>query len=43
MIRRLLCWIGWHEWDYERIFTKGFKQKNPERIIFCKHCRKVKK
>ena len=44
MIRKLLCWLGWHEWIYWEntraygnisvILDKGFK---------CKHCGKVKR
>jgi len=46
MIRRLLCWLGWHEWEFfyhlradKSIFT------NEHFIYKCKHCpkRKVKK
>lgn len=33
MIRRLLCWLGWHEWQPSDI--EVFED-------FCKHCGKIK-
>ena len=57
MIRKLLCWLGFHEWnvDYTDCCTypnKGcagkhcnkceyFKKKY--KVIYCKHCGKVKR
>jgi hypothetical protein len=37
MIRKLLCWLGWHDWWSKRFF------ENDEWITWCKHCGKVKK
>lgn len=34
MIRRILCWLGWHEWEESDIDV--FEP-------FCKHCGKVKR
>lgn len=46
MIRRLLCWLGWHELKYiplrewEKLLKKGHK---GHLMLKCKHCGKVKK
>lgn len=47
MIRKLLCWLGWHDWIikkftyYQKNIFKPHKQN--EYKIVCKHCGKVKK
>lgn len=45
MIRKLLCWLGWHEW--EEFVSKTYIEKlgalNFEEAYKCKHCGKVKK
>lgn len=52
MIRRLLCWLGWHEWcEKEYLFSppdrwyfncmgKPILIKNK---VYCKHCGRTKK
>lgn len=54
MIRKLLCWLGWHEWE-ERIGycscqgcawyeDSGLRVcKGCDYCKFCKHCGKVKR
>ncbi len=38
MIRRILCWFGWHEWEsYEPPY------KHEYDFYKCKHCGKVKR
>ena len=48
MIRKLLCWLGWHEWicrnhcnDCEVIRIHGHKCLLKR--LYCKHCRKSKR
>lgn len=50
MLRKLLCWLGWHEWDW--ICTIEYCKvgliyevdcfKCPFYKKICKHCGKVK-
>ena len=44
MIRKLLCWLGWHEWErYEYthyiLFCEDYKETREK----CKHCGKAKR
>ena len=49
MIRKLMCWLGWHEWFHPCWIclnkgTKWCKKCGLEfQVIHCKHCGKVKK
>ena len=46
MIRRLLCWLGCHEWKYIplREWEKLLKKGHKGHLMFkCKHCGKLKK
>ena len=51
MIRKLLCWLGWHEWkslcaicwNGSTDYCEQDCNKCPNEIICCKHCGKVKK
>ncbi len=48
MIRRLLCWLGWHDWRYVIKFEKMFSgviwyDKPYLDGKVCKHCGKVKR
>ena len=54
MIRKLLCWLGWHEWYDERMCEtckyRGslygcfvFSKDCTNKRKRCKHCGKVKK
>lgn len=51
MIRRLLCWLGFHEWehccDYCQRENKDLDCVDncnfPLHNFICKHCRKVKR
>lgn len=42
MIRKLMCWLGWHEWceiSFEMcLFPKGYKCKARD-SSFCKGCK----
>lgn len=40
MIRRLLCWLGFHEWEFFDAEVWGSRVRNKQ---FCVHCGKVKK
>ncbi len=37
MIRLLLCWVGFHEWEYDDPTHFGYGAE------ICKHCGKVKR
>ena len=39
MIRKLMCWLGWHEWE---TWQKGFTGSLGS-VDICKHYGKVKK
>lgn len=46
MIRRLLCWLGWHEWILVKKWRWWEQFDGWEHVGWeykCKHCRKVKK
>lgn len=53
MIRRLLCWIGWHEWVVKDCcFCQNLEKcawgtiigkRCPYEPLKCKHCGKVKR
>ena len=47
MLRRFMCWLGWHEFDLdiERFLMKHIEQDGLGSIPFyekCKHCGRVK-
>ena len=53
MIRKLLCWLGFHEWiklprdykvelDWECWKTIDFDNYDEDNLFKCKHCGKVK-
>lgn len=38
MIRKLMCWLGWHEWEtWQKGFTGSFGE-----VEICKHCGRIK-
>lgn len=41
MIRKLLCWLGWHEWEKRCYDVKYFMFFEYEKV--CKHCGKLKR
>ena len=55
MIRKLLCWLGWHEWEQRCTQPKSFCHRAifdfwyadcdgcKYKQIYCKCCRKIKK
>lgn len=48
MIRRILCWLGWHDWRYVIKFEKMcsgviWYDKPYLDGKVCKHCGKVKR
>jgi len=45
MIRKLLCWLGWHDWvEYVKTKpTKGIFVLITYKEMRCKHCGKVKR
>lgn len=55
MIRKLMCWLGKHEWEARCVYSKDICPKAifdfwyadcdgcKYKQIYCKHCGKVKK
>lgn len=44
MIRKLLCWLDWHEWIYVGRRTMfDILDGKPDTKYVCKHCGNVKK
>lgn len=45
MIRRLLCWLGWHEWEekHEGMYYPEIGAFGDRWVEVCKHCGKVNK
>ena len=44
MIRKLLCWLGWHKWVKRTfILPDGFGSSYAQKKFICKYCWKVKK
>ncbi len=51
MVRKLLCWLGFHEWKYGILCMMATSPNAPQgspdyEPIYgyrCQHCRKVKK
>lgn len=51
MIRRLLCWLGFHEWEKQAFVCMGNDECFDSALCpsckyshpFCKHCGKIKK
>lgn len=54
MIRKLLCWLGWHEWvkmptdydvttDWECWKIIDFDNYNADNLFKCKHCGAIKR
>lgn len=44
MIRKLSCWLGWHEWRYVgRRTIFDILDGKPETKFICEHCGKIKK
>lgn len=44
MIRKILCWLGKHEWIYVgRRTIFDILAGKPETKFICKHCGKVKR
>lgn len=46
MFRKLLCWLGRHEfetiWDFQNDFWWDWNTGRAKSTIRCKHCRKIK-
>lgn len=54
MIRKILCWLGWHEWvkipkdynvlvDWECWTILDFDNYDENSLYKCKHCGKLKR
>lgn len=43
MIRKLLCWLGLHNWVKRTlILPNGISSSYTQKMVICKHCWKVK-
>lgn len=44
MLRKLLCWLGWHsKEDYNFVYVPNSYCSAEDAYLECKHCGKVKR